>query len=203
MQNANGHSFLLVTNAPEELNFAMYVACSFELFSGGLSFDKKFGWSAYRRSISDKEERTFLSNQWYDWWCNLVNERARMYEYESKGDQNAFYSHDGKFGFLESQFSLLCNEAWPSFKEWWGMAAGGQQGVNYWDKASEFHNVVKRVEADIRRDVKPGRLIVDYVYTGLNSILTVKPSYAIMSVHNPGETIYNDEWWVDKVRELG
>ena len=55
---------------------------------------------------------------------------------------------------------------------------------------------------EIGRPVKPFALAVDYLYTGLGSILEINPNYAIMSVHHPGLTVRNREWWLAKVRDL-
>jgi len=42
--------------------------------------------------------------------------------------------------------------------------AGGQQGVNFWDKAKEFRPIVQHVENELGRAIQPFHLKIDYVY---------------------------------------
>ncbi|WAH37294.1 hypothetical protein [Alicyclobacillus dauci] len=199
MQKGTLPSWLLMTDAPRDLNFAIYVACSFDLLPDTLPFIKEHLWSAYPAHPLETSEHKTLIAQWKQWWDDIVDDRAQN---ELHGRWIKYYSPDGHFSGLPQPLGQKCEAVFPSFRDWWGMTAGGQKGVNYWDKASEFQPIVKQVETELERAVQPFRLKVDYVYTGLGSIVDVSSTYAIMSVHRPNASIYNNDWWLAKVREL-
>lgn len=199
MRNAMQPSWRLATDAPRDLNFALYVACAFNMIPDTPPFTNEQVWSAYRAGISDKEEYGILLLQWVRWWQDIVQDRAKN---ELSGRWSRHYAPDGSFIGLAEPLRKRCEEVFHSFSDWWGLAAGGQQGVNFWDQEVEFHPIVKRVESELGRTVQPFRLMVDYVYTGLGSIVNVTPTYAIMSVHRPDLSVGNNDWWLAKVREL-
>lgn len=199
MRKGTQPSWLLITDAPKDLNFAMYVACSFSIIPEVTPFVREQVWSAYRNDISDEEEYKTLSAQWLQWWKDMVQDRAQN---ELHGRCSKHYAYDGKFVGLTEPLRQRCEEVFLSFNDWWGLTAGGQQGVNFWDKAGGFRPIVTRVENELGRTVQPFQLMVDYVYTGLGSIVDVTRSYAIMSIHRPNLSVHNNDWWLAKVREL-
>lgn len=199
MQKGTQPSWLLITDAPMDLNFAIYVACSLNIIPETTPFVREQIWSAQRVNISEDEELITLSEQWVKWWQDIVQDRAVN---ELHGRWSRHYAPDGQFVALEQPLRGRCEEVFHSFKEWWGLTAGGQQGVNFWDKAVGFRPIVKQVENEIGRTVQPFRLMVDYIYTGLGSIVGVTSSYAIMSIHRPDLSVGNNDWWLAKVREL-
>lgn len=199
MHKGTQRSWLVITDAPEDLNFAMYVACSFNIIPETTPFVREQVWSAYSADILDKDESKTLNSQWLRWWQDIVQDRAKN---GLHGRWSRHYSPDGQFTALEDPLRGRCAEVFHSFKEWWGLTAGGQQGVNYWDKAGNLRSIVKRVDDELETTIKPFKLVVDYVYTGLGRIVEVTPSYAIMSVHRPNLSVHNDDWWLAKIREL-
>jgi hypothetical protein len=199
MQNGTHPSWSLVTDAPADLNFAMYVACSFNIIPETTPFVREQIWSARRVDISDKDELRILTEQWLRWWKDIVKDRA---DNQLHGRWSRYYTHDGQFVALEEPLRGRCEAVFPSFNEWWGLTAGGQQGVNFWDKVEEFRPIVKQVEHEVGRAAQPFQLMVDYLYTGLGQIVEVTSSYAVMSVHRPELSVGNSDWWLEKVREL-
>lgn len=199
MQKGTRPSWILMTDAPRDLNFAIYVVCTFDILPDTQPFIREQLWSAYRSDPLDAEEQKILIIQWKQWWNDIVHDRAMN---NLQGRWSIHYAHDGNFDALPEPLRRKCEAVFRSFNDWWGLTAGGQQGVNYWDKAMEFHPLVKRVETELERPVRPFRLSVDYVYTGLGSIVDVTSTYAIMSVHRPNTSVHNNDWWLAKVREL-
>lgn len=191
-------SWTVTTDAPKDLNFAMYFACSFNIIPEATPFVREQVWSAYRATL-EEDEYQILSVQWKQWWKDIVQDKAEM---QSPGRWSKHYFDHGQLVVLPEPLRNRYEEVFSSFNEWWGLTAGGQQGVNYWDKNGKLLPIVKRVENELGGKVKPFRLIVDYVYTGLGSIVEVTPSYAIMSVHRPSLSVHNDDWWLAKIREL-
>lgn len=132
-------------------------------------------------------------------WQDIIQDRDQN---ELHGRWSRYYAHDGRFVGLVEPLRQRCEEVFRSFNDWWGLTAGGQQGVNYWDNGPEVITRVKQVASELDRPIHPFRLKVDYVYTGLGNIVDVTPSYAIMSVHRPNVSVHNNDWWLTKIREL-
>lgn len=187
-------SFSIVTNAPVELNFAMYVAFSFDILPKDSIFSTEQGWTAHHRKISNKKEYDMLVSQWRHWWGELVKFKSSN---GLKPPYSKYYSSDGTFEVIDSPLRLRCIEAWPSFFEWWNMPAGGQQGTLYWDRIDEFSHLINKVKES---GISTGPLVVDYIYAGLEDILEITPRYVIMSIHKPQNTVYNDTWWLNKIK---
>ena len=206
MKTGNAPSWRLMTDAPIDLNFAMYVACSFDLLQDKPPFRREQLWSAYHPNALSEEDHQLLAGQWQQWWNEMVADRSQFLQNGLRERWSHFFASEGYFDGMGMPLRERCEDAFPSFIEWWGMPAGGQQGVNYWDLfgdiAGGFRSMVKQVETEIGRPVQPFTLTVDYLYTGLGGILEVNPNYAIMSVPHLGLTVRNREWWLAKVREL-
>jgi hypothetical protein len=199
MQKGTQPSWCLLTDAPIDLNFAIYVACSFDLIPDTPPYSREQLWSAYRHEALDAEEHKTLVGQWNHWWNDLVLDRAQL---AYQGRWSRHFAPNGHFDDLDTPLRTRCEEVFQSFKDWWGLTAGGQQGVNYWNQFVAIHQIVKRVETEIDRPVYPFKLTVDYVYTGLGKIVEIDSTYAIMSVHRPNVSVDNKDWWLAKVREL-
>jgi|GEM_PF-4922571 len=56
MQNGTQPSWSLITDAPKDLNFAIYVACSLNIMPENTPFVREQIWSARRVDMSDKAE---------------------------------------------------------------------------------------------------------------------------------------------------
>ncbi|WP_067625127.1 hypothetical protein [Alicyclobacillus acidiphilus] len=194
-------SWRLNADAPMDLNFAVYVACSFDLIPDTPPFSREQMWSAYCHETRDVREQEALVGQWLQWWNDLVVDRARMAS-DHEGGWSKHFAPNGRFDGLEEPLRTRCEEVFRSFSDWWGHTAGGQQGVNYWVSLLDFHSIVYLVENEIAAPVRPFELTVDFVYTGLANVVDVHPTYAMMSVHQPTLSVYNKEWWLAKVREL-
>lgn len=202
MQIGTQPSWRLDTDAPIDLNFAIYVACSFDLIKDNPPFSREQMWSAYSHEALDAEEHTTLVEQWNQWWDDLVLDRAKLAHDGHHGRWSTHFSPNGHFDDLELPLRTRCEEVFRSFRDWWGHTAGGQQGVNYWVQLLDFHSIVNHVENEIQRTVRPFGLTVDFVYTGLDSVVEVNSTYAIMSVHRPNLSLHNNDWWIAKVRQL-
>ena len=206
MQKGNQPSWRLMTDAPMDLNFAIYVACSFELLPDTSPFSREQLWSVYHHEALDEEEHQLLAGEWQQWWNEMVADRSRFLQSGIQERWSNSFASEGYFDEMVTPLRERCEDALPSFREWWGMPAGGQQGVNYWDLfwdiAGSFRSKVKQVETEMGRPVQPFALAVDYLYTGLGGILEVNSNYAMMSVHLPKLTLLNREWWLEKVLEL-
>lgn len=202
MQMSRQPSWRLVTDAPEELNFAMYVACSFDLLKDHPPFSRDQMWSAYRHESLNATEHEELAGQWLQWWGELVIERANRVDDGRQRMWRPPFPLNDRLQTLEVPLRTRCQEAIESFRGWWGHAAGGQQGVNYWAERVEFRPLINQVEQEIGRTVRPFGLTVEFVYTGLANIVEVHSTYAVMSVDRPNVSVYDRKWWLAKVREL-
>ena len=168
-------SWILSTDAPRDLNFAMYVACSYDILPQTEPFLRAQLWSAYHPDSLHHEETTTLTAEWEQWWNSVVGDRA---ENHLQGRWSRHFDPNGRFEDLPEPLRDKCRLAFPSFVDWWGHTAGGQQGVNYWDIADQFEFVVQQVEKEIGHSAFPFRLYVDYVYTGLGRIIEMESTIA-------------------------
>ena len=206
MQKGNQPSWRLMTDAPMDLNYAIYVACSYDLLPDTPPFRREQLWSAYHPKALGEEEHQLLAGQWQQWWNEMIADRSLFLQSGIRVCWSNSFASEGYFDEMVTLLRERCEDALTSFREWWGMPAGGQQGVNYWelfgDISGGFHVKVKQVETEIGRPVEPFALAVDYLYTGLGGILEINSNYAMMSVQRPKLTLLNREWWLAKVREL-
>ncbi len=197
-----GPAWSVITSSQISLNFAMYVRCAFGLIERE-SYQGKVSLWPYRVFVlEDDAERNKLAEAWERWWNKLIQERE-MALLSGQSSQNLESFNPPDFDNLgdDSGLTMLCRRAWPPFLEWWTMPAGGQFAVAYWEQFSNLHLYIRQFEEEIGRKVKPFKLNIDLVYTGLSEPIDRSSQYAIMGIRS--EPFMDAEWWKMKLVEIG
>lgn len=189
MKRNNEPSWSVVTEATEELNFAIYVCCTYDLLPKNKPFSQSKQWTSTEPSIELAEtERAALESQWNHWWDHLVSVRSQH------GRNFDFYS-PSYFESLDKELGKLCRASWQAFRDWWHMSAGGNIAMIHWESADNVGQYVKEFEREVMRTVKPFHIRVDLVYAGVDDLVEVSDEYVIMPIRSPRE---NKSWWSQK-----
>ncbi|UFT98408.1 hypothetical protein KO561_14540 [Radiobacillus kanasensis] len=184
----------VTTQGVEQLNFAVYVACTYELIPDQKPFSSIHNWSSVNPSKSlTEKEMVVLTNYWLRWWELLVSERAKI------GSHAEFYKPD-YFDSLAPELGEICKELWQAFRKWWEMPAGGSMAMSFWESLDPVGKYVAEFEKEIGRKAKPFRLNVDLVYAGFEDVYEVTDDYVIMPLRSPNK---NKTWWMKKIKSLG
>ncbi|WAH37442.1 hypothetical protein [Alicyclobacillus dauci] len=187
-------SWSVVTEGTEDLNFAIYLACTYDLLPKSKPFSGSKRWTSTTPSIElAQAEKTVLSNGWVEWWSELVAARS------AQGHNFEFYA-PSYFDSLAKELGDVCRNTWKPFREWWHMPAGGKTAMIHWESADNVGQYVRDFEQHINRKARPFRLKVDLVYAGLDDLIEVNDEYVIMPIRSPRE---NQAWWTQKITAIG
>lgn len=194
-----GPSWSVISNSDMSLNFAIYVACAYGLIDSN-SYSGKVPLWPYKIFALNKD-LAILQKEWNVWWDLLIKTRTSNLASGTSSPISSLF-HPPNFDELEiEEISELCRKAWPSFTEWWGMPAGGQTAMSFWESFNNIIQYVKKYEEHIGRRVKPFKLYIDLVYTGLDNRIEMSSEYVIMPlIPRP---LADEEWWINKLREIG
>lgn len=171
-----------------ELNFLIYVACSFGLFeSGTRDMDN---WST-ERILMDEHEIQNLKVQWNSCWNQSIIKKL-----DTKTGVLGFPN----FKTIEySELRMVCSRVWKSFIIWWNMPAGGQCAMYYWEDKPDILKYVQEYENQVGRRIKTFHLNIDLIYTGFDKPIEVNDEYIIMPVRS--EYLLKPDWWVRRFKE--
>ena len=194
MKRGNEPSWSVVTEGTEDLNFAIYVACTYDLLPKSIPFSESNRWSSTQLSTQlTGAEKSALSVQWLEWWNRLIGVRSVHKHNFDLYQPTYFDSMDKKLG-------EVCRGLLLPFREWWHMPAGGNTAMIFWESADKVGEYVREFEQQVNRKVRPFRLKVDLVYAGLDNLIEVSDEYVIMPIRSAHE---NRSWWTQKIKAIG
>ncbi|WP_206920014.1 hypothetical protein [Alicyclobacillus suci] len=194
MSRTHQPSWRVVTEGTEDLNFAIYVACTYDLFPKSNPFSESRRWTSAKPSSElTQVEKAVLSTQWQEWWNQLVRMRSLQ-------NQNFDFYEPSYFDSMCNELGSVCRDTWQPFREWWHMPAGGKMAMAFWGGADQVGQYVREFEQRVNRKARPFRLKVDLVYTGLDDLIEVSDEYVIMPIRSPRE---NRSWWTEKINAIG
>lgn len=202
-------SWVVVTDAPEDLNFAMYVAAVYDILPNQPPYSHHALWPRRTRSEQSESESVQLRQQWHQWWTWMISEKASNVDANPRGGElwsktftMVHEAHDDLFQRLGPLLAPRCQSVLDQFQSWWTLPAGGQFAINYWSSQVPIGSMVKQTADTLHRPIHPFRLTVHFVYLGLEEIIEAHSHYAVMSIHQPGKTVGNLPWWREKIRAL-
>lgn len=203
---------------PVDLNFAIYVASAFHILPDESPFVSDGLWAAVDPPSIPESECLPLGQDWRQWWWQMVSDHAQ----NARAQDEAFFANDGRpsctwqnqdfrspyfapndrFQNLPRLLQSCCNTVFPSFQEWWTLPTGGMTEIRQRQHRVSMVQAMRDEKQGETANPKRMRLTVDYLYTGLGEIVTVTPSFVIMSVqHEP--TMQNaQDWFVARIRAL-
>ncbi|WDL97043.1 hypothetical protein [Alicyclobacillus sp. ALC3] len=191
MQRSKEPSWSAVIEGTEDLNFAIYVASTYDLLPKSKPFSESRRWTSTNPSVElTPAEKTVLAVQWLEWWTRLV-------EVRSIHQHNLAPSY---FESLDNELAGVCSDTWHAFRNWWHMPAGGGTAMIFWESADKVGEYVRQFEQQVNRKAKAFRLKVDLVYTGLDDLIEVSDEYVIMPLRSAHE---NRFWWTKKINAVG
>lgn len=194
MKRSNDPLWSVVTEGTEDLNFAIYVACTYDLLPKSKPFSESKRWTSITPSSEfTQAEKAVLSSQWLEWWKQLVGIR-------SLHKHNVDYYQPSYFDSMDNELGDVCRDTLPPFREWWHMPAGGNSAMIFWESADQVGLYVREFEQQENREARPFRLKVDLVYTGLDDLIEVSDEYVIMPLRSPRD---NRSWWTQKINAVG
>lgn len=71
--------------------------------------------------------------------------------------------------------------------------------MNYWEAKPDLIAFVKEFENQAGREIKPFKLHVDLVYTGLKEPIEVNNQFIIMPIK--AEYLLKKNWWIKRFKE--
>lgn len=196
-----GPAWSVVTSSQISLNFAMYVKCAYGLIEKENYTGKAVLWPYKTLSLDDEAKKEDLKKDWNVWWEMLVQAREKELLHGQTTVKTSFFDPPDFAGMENEEIKALCQRAWPAFFEWWTMPAGGQFAVAYWEQFSNLHLYIRQYEEEVGRKVKPFKLNIDLVYTGLSETIDRSRQYSIMTMRP--EPFMDAEWWKAKLKEIG
>ena len=191
-------SWSVSISADDMLNFIIYIGCIYGLIDKNKYSGREILWPT-------KSLRTVaVCEQWEEWFQNVIRLKAERIK-DGKYPHSIIEDYMPQ-EFLKVEDTVLkecCITAWPFFQEWWYMLAGGKNALAFIETINDFKILdnVNEVEKRLGRKLKPFRLNIELLYTGINGILEVNEQLVIVQ-SNPIISL-DKEWWIKKLTEIG
>ena len=194
----------IVDDAPTDLNFAIFLASALGIFPSQSTFSDTGLWPQAHQPVEDEDKHSLLTRQWNQWWLAMIREKSGKPPGDPRRHEqwSALFSPTEQFHTLDDPLRAACVDFIHCFDQWWTLPAGGQFAVKYWTSRIPFDGIVQQVAQELGRPVRPFHLTVHFVYAGLNDILDLSETYAILGINTPSLTIHNTAWWLNKVRTI-
>lgn len=175
-----------------DLNFLMFVASAHGLLTDEFGEDT---WPGSQFSSGGRSNEKF-KGQWNELWKQCIYKKGLI----KSGIQRSLILDPPEFSMItDKNVRAVLIHMWPSFIKWWNMPAGGQAAMNYWEGAPNLLSYVQEFESQIGRKIKPFKLDIDLVYTGLREPIEVNEQYMIMPVKI--DYLLNRDWWMKRFEE--
>ncbi|MGN7469244.1 hypothetical protein [Brevibacillus sp. SAFN-007a] len=184
-------SWNISMDIPEALNFAIYVGFALELLPDKVLKDKDTAFPEKKLIMDESYSIDDLKSAWNEWWHFLVHSRQEQCVPKLERPHTT--------GIESGKFKKLCDALWVDFYKWWSMPAGGKMAmVSYTTLGrKEIRKIIHEMEEQTERSIQPFSLKIDLVYSGLDSVIDVTPTYAVMPINPP--PYYNTTWWKRKI----
>jgi len=203
IEDTNHPSWVVVADAPIDLNFAMYVANAYDVLPKTAMFADSPRWPPSSHALPAGPAKLAMVQQWQQWWSAMVAEKTVQVERSrQEAERWSTLFSPNAFDNVEPPLGRCLAAVYEEFRQWWELTAGGHTALSYWTDCVPVGNVVNHVSRALGRPVAPFQLTVHFVYLGLATIVEPTPRYAIMSVHPPSRTIFNRQWWTAKIQQL-
>lgn len=194
-------SWRVYTSSDDILNFIVYIGCAYGLIDNNKYNGKEILWPHKSLSIDAN------SDNWEEWFLAIINlevERIKLGKHPCTIIEE--YMPPEFFNVKNQLLKECCKDAWPKFKEWWYMVAGGKNALNFIEGIlnNNLNNYVNEVERRKSRKLKPFQLYINLLYTGLSKTIDINfnNNHNIIITSNPFG-YFNEDWWIKKLSEIG
>ena len=174
------------------MNFLMYVASAHGLLAD------EFGegtWPTSQSSNGGQSNEKFKA-QWKELWNQSIYKKGLL----KSGRQKNLILDPPDFSMIrENDVRNVLINMWPSFIQWWNMPAGGQIAMHYWEGAPDLLSFVQEFESQVGRKIKPFKLDIDLIYTGLREPIEVNEQFMILPIKT--EYLLKKDWWIKRFEE--
>jgi len=198
MMKSGSESWQVTTDPNLELNFAVYLACAFGL-CGEQPQSSIASWP--QPMFEAPAAHADMAAAWSAWWEDLCAERRLSVEQKQNRLGSSLCDPPEFRGVVHQGLRRSCQMAWPSFSAWWEMPAGGKFALEYWTSMNNLHAFIYKFEQRAVRTVKPFRLHIDVVYTGLTERLELGSGYVVAPVWPA--LMLDEAWWQKKLQAIG
>jgi hypothetical protein len=196
-------SWNICISSDESLNFAIYTGCSFGFISKESYVGQVPLWpyKCLHVESGDEVKFTILADQWSKWWQQLVRRRA-MNILQGISNPTSELFDPPEFSRLDiAGLEKYCNKVWPYFHQWWNMPAGGKAAMAHWQSFGNINGFITKFEESRGRKIKPFKLYIDLVYTGIPEKIELSMDYVIMPLRP--KPLMDEEWWMRKLENIG
>ena len=199
----NTDSWNVIISSDDILNFIVYIGCTYGLIDNKKYSGKESLWPP--RSL-DTEANIEQWEQWEEWFKEIV--RLKVERINAGKHPNTISEEFTPPEFSNVKCHLLkeyCKEAWPKFQEWWYMMAGGKNALAFIEKivGNKIFDYVNEVEGMLGRKLKPFKLYIDLLYTGVNETIDININNQYIIITSNPISNFDKEWWVKKLYEMG
>ncbi|MFS0870371.1 hypothetical protein [Paenibacillus xylanilyticus] len=174
------------------MNFLMFVASA----HGLLTEEFEEGTWPTSQSLNGERSNEKFKEQWKELWEQCIYKKGLR----KRGDMKSLLMDPPEFSMIrEKDVRTVLINMWPSFIKWWNMPAGGQIAMHYWEGAPDLLAFVQEFESHVGRKIKPFKLDIDLVYTGLREPIEVNEQFMIMPIKT--EYLLKRDWWIKRFKE--
>ncbi|MEC0129147.1 hypothetical protein [Paenibacillus pabuli] len=186
------NSWTICISGEYDLNFLMFVASACGLLTD--EFEEGVWPNSQFLNVEQSNEK--FKEQWKELWNQSISKKGER----KRGNHQNLIIDPPHFSMIrEEDLKAVLIKMWPSFIKWWNMPAGGQIAMHYWEAKPDLLAFVQEFESQVGRKIKPFRLDVDLVYTGLNEPIEVNEQFIIMPIKS--EYLMKRDWWIKRFKE--
>ncbi|HBU81617.1 MAG TPA: hypothetical protein DEF35_08250 [Paenibacillus sp.] len=186
------NSWTICISGEYDLNFLMFVASACGLLTD--EFEEGVWPESQPLNVEQSNEK--FKEQWKELWNQSISKKGER----KRGNHQNLIIDPPDFSMIkEENLKAVLINMWPSFIKWWNMPAGGQMAMHYWEANPDLLTFVQEFESQVGREIKPFRLDVDLVYTGLREPIEVNEQFIIMPIKS--EYLLKKDWWIKRFKE--
>lgn len=199
-KNTN-QSWSIKTSTDELLNFIMFTGCMSNLIDDKNFDESNTPWPTNLSNL-DFEDLNYgnLKSQWKLWFNDTLEEKCNNVNTDKIYMPIEEIYNVSNFSELKyTELREIYKKSYPYFIEWWNMQAGGKSAISFYEIicSNKFSEYIDELENELNIKVKPFKLYIDIVYTGVPNVLDVSDNYIVVTPN--GYLNLNKEWLVKKL----
>ncbi|MBD8497255.1 hypothetical protein [Paenibacillus arenosi] len=186
------NSWSVCISGDYDLNFLMFVGSAHGLLTEG------FGGAVWPTGqfLHAGRSNEKLKEQWIELWNQIIYKKGIL----KRENQKYLILDPPKFSMIrEEEVKAVLINMWPSFISWWNMPAGGQIALHYWEAKPDIIAFVEEFESQVGSEIKPFKLDIDLVYTGLREPIEVNQQFILMPIK--AEYLLEKNWWIKRFND--
>ncbi len=184
-------------DAPDDLNFAMYLAQHYEIIPRQTPFIASVSPRLFSVRHMPESDQMLVREQWHAWWAQLmaIHQQNMRWNMQSSFQEDLDNEVTAEtLTELPEPLRTYSVTNWPTFDAWWHCAAGGKSGTMHSGSCTvEPFNTINGVEETCHETPPPVRWVIEYLYTGWE-FADPMPLYALVGVDTRSPLITLKAW---------